>query len=95
MKTIVISLALALTSSAAVADLQGFTTGLSDGAAEARVWTVAGGPGAGFQGDYYTTADNCTYRRTQAPGYPAGWILVLNPFHVGKPSAHRGCRGML
>ncbi len=95
MKYILLSLALGLAATAAAADMQGFATGLSDGSSDARVWAVAGGPGAGFQGDYYTTPQNCTYRRTQAPGYPASWILVLNPYHVGRAPAHRGCRGML
>jgi hypothetical protein len=47
------------------------------------------------QGDYLTTEDNCTYRRTQAPGYPPMWILVLNPHHIGAPPAHRRCPGTL
>jgi hypothetical protein len=52
---------------------------------------VATGP----QGDYYTTPDGCTYRRAQAPGYPPAWYLILNPHHIGKPNAHRRCKGML
>ena len=48
----------------------------------------------GPQGDYMTTPDGCTYRRTQAPGYPPRWILVTNPHHLGRLGA-RGCKGML
>lgn len=47
------------------------------------------------QGDYMTTAEGCTYRRTQAPGYPPRWILVLNPKHIGRPNSPRRCRGMM
>lgn len=47
------------------------------------------------QGDYMTTAEGCTYRRTQAPGYPARWILVLNPHHLGLKNSPRRCKGML
>lgn len=47
------------------------------------------------QGDYMTTAEGCTYRRTQAPGYPPRWILVLNPRHIGLPNSPRSCKGMM
>ncbi|MEN9062756.1 MULTISPECIES: hypothetical protein [Ponticoccus] len=47
------------------------------------------------QGDYMTTAQGCTYRRTQAPGYPPRWILVLNPKHIGLPNSPRSCKGMM
>lgn len=47
------------------------------------------------QGDYMTTKRGCTYRRTQAPGYPPRWILVLNPVHIGRPVSPRSCKGML
>lgn len=46
-------------------------------------------------GNYMTTADGCTYRRTQAPGYPPRWVLVVNPQHLGKEPATRKCRGMM
>lgn len=46
-------------------------------------------------GDYMTTPQGCTYRRTQAPGYPPRWILVLNPYHLGLPASPRGCKGMM
>lgn len=42
-------------------------------------------------GQWHTTQDNCTYSRTQAPGHPPQWYLVLNPHHLGKPDAHAGC----
>lgn len=47
------------------------------------------------QGDYMTTPEGCTYRRTQAPGYAPRWILVLNPRHIGLPNSPRSCKGML
>lgn len=46
-------------------------------------------------GDYKTMANGCTYRRTQAPGYPVRWILVVNPSRIGLPAAPGRCRGML
>ncbi|CUH77500.1 hypothetical protein [Tropicibacter naphthalenivorans] len=49
----------------------------------------------GPKGDYMTTPQGCTYRKTKAPGYPARWILVLNPHHIGKPNSPRNCKGML
>jgi len=96
MKTALLACALvAVTATCATADIQGFATGLSRDIDDVSVWTVAGGPPQNFQGDYYTTSNNCTYRRAQAPGYAPNWILVLNPHHIGRPSAHRGCPGML
>ena len=47
------------------------------------------------QGDYMTTPEGCTYRRTQAPGQPVRWIIVLNPHHVGKGVSPGKCKGML
>lgn len=49
----------------------------------------------GPQGDYMTTAEGCTYRRTQAPGQPVRWIIVLNPHHVGKGVSSSKCKGMI
>lgn len=49
----------------------------------------------GPQGDYMTTAEGCTYRRTQAPGYPVHWIIVQNPHHIGKTGTRHKCKGML
>lgn len=46
-------------------------------------------------GDYMTTAQGCTYRKTQAPGYPPRWILVVNPHHIGGRNATGRCKGML
>jgi hypothetical protein len=45
-------------------------------------------------GDYRTTPEGCTYRRTQAPGYPERWILIVNPQQLGLPKPPRGCPGM-
>ncbi|MBY6115767.1 hypothetical protein KUW09_18320 [Mameliella alba] len=47
------------------------------------------------QGDYMTTPEGCTYRRTQAPGQPVRWIIVVNPHHVGKTLSPRNCKAML
>lgn len=47
------------------------------------------------QGDYMTTPEGCTYRRTQAPGQPVRWIIVLNPHHIGKSVSPGRCKGML
>ena len=47
------------------------------------------------RGDFMTTAKGCTYRKTQAPGYPPRWILVVNPQRLGMPKPARGCRGMM
>eukprot|EP00903_Cladosiphon_okamuranus_P018459 g16982.t1 len=44
---------------------------------------------------WITTADGCSYSRTQAPGYPVQWVLILNPHHIGKPNAHAKCPPML
>lgn len=97
MKTVLLSLALAATlTTAAAADIQGFATGLSRDTGDATLWQTAGrAPDSNFGGEFYTTPDNCTYRRTQAPGYAPSWILIVNPYHLGKPNAHRGCPGML
>lgn len=48
-----------------------------------------------MSGDYMTTADGCTYRRTQAPGYGVHWIVVLNPHHIGRPNSPRHCRAIV
>ncbi|WP_088623097.1 hypothetical protein [Oceanicola sp. 22II-s10i] len=44
---------------------------------------------------YFTTDDGCTYRRAQAPGFRPTWHLIINPHHLGKPRARRGCPGSL
>lgn len=44
---------------------------------------------------WITTADGCSYSRTQAPGYPVQWVLILNPHHIGQPNAHIKCAPML
>ena len=44
---------------------------------------------------WITTSEGCSYSRTQAPGYPVQWILILNPHHIGQPNAHLGCAPVL
>lgn len=44
---------------------------------------------------WITTPDGCSYSRTQAPGYPVQWVLILNPHHIGQPNAHMKCAPML
>lgn len=63
--------------------------------AQAQPYVSTQGYVAVPSGDYMTTAQGCTYRRTKAPGYPERWILVLNPHHIGKPNSPRGCKGMM
>lgn len=63
--------------------------------AQARPYLGTQGVVMGQQGDYMTTPEGCTYRRTQAPGQPVRWIVVLNPHHIGKPSSPGKCKGML
>jgi len=46
-------------------------------------------------GNYMTLANGCTYRKTQAPGYPPRWILVVNPHHMGRKVARAKCKGMM
>lgn len=47
-------------------------------------------PPAGAQGQWFTTADGCSYSRTSS-----GWYLIQNPHHIGQPPAHRGCAPVL
>lgn len=47
------------------------------------------------RGDYMTTAKGCTYRKTQAPGHPPRWILVVNPQRLDLPKPPKGCHGMM
>lgn len=99
MKTMLLTLALTISlPSLAIADIQGFATGLSQDTTQPLVWKAAMGhqpPGAEYQGAFYTTPDACTYRRIQAPGHAVSWFLIVNPHHIGKPAAHRGCPGRL
>ena len=44
---------------------------------------------------WITTPDGCSYSRTQAPGYPVQWVLILNPHHIGQPNAHIRCAPVL
>lgn len=52
-------------------------------------------PPADFTGQWYTTSNGCSYSRAEAPGYGVSWHLILNPHHIGKPNAHKGCPRML
>ena len=44
---------------------------------------------------WMTTADGCSYSRTQAPGQRPVWMLIKNPHHIGGKNAHRGCASMI
>lgn len=48
-----------------------------------------------YGSQWMTTANGCSYSRTQAPGYPPMWVLILNPHHIGQPNAHAGCAPVL
>ena len=52
-------------------------------------------PPASFKGQWYTTADGCSYSRANPPGGAPTWHLILNPHHIGQPNAHRRCAPML
>ena len=52
-------------------------------------------PAATYQGQWFTTADGCSYTRTQAPGYAVSWILIQNPHHINKPDVADHCANML
>lgn len=52
-------------------------------------------PPASHQGQWYTTPDGCSYSRAKAPGYAVQWVLILNPHHIGQPSAGRHCQASL
>ncbi|WP_299922254.1 hypothetical protein [uncultured Pelagimonas sp.] len=47
------------------------------------------------RGDVMTTAKGCSYQRTQAPGHPPRWILIVNPQRLGLPKPPRRCSGMM
>lgn len=48
-------------------------------------------PGPGYEYQWYTTEAGCSYSRAQAPGYAPTWHLILNPHHIGAPTAHSDC----
>ncbi|MCV2893740.1 hypothetical protein [Lentibacter sp. XHP0401] len=52
-------------------------------------------PSAGYQGQWFTSSDGCSYSRTQAPGYPVSWVLIQNPHHINKPEVKDHCANML
>ncbi|KUF11666.1 hypothetical protein [Pseudoponticoccus marisrubri] len=62
--------------------------------AQAQPYVATQGYVSPQSANYMTTADGCTYRRTQAPGYPPRWILVQNPHHLGIPPSRGHCKGM-
>lgn len=62
--------------------------------AQAAPYVTSQGGMAAPQSTYMTTPEGCTYRKTKAPGYPARWILVVNPARIGMPTPARKCRGM-
>lgn len=43
-------------------------------------------PPVGYQGQWFTTSNGCSYSRAGG-----GWFLILNPHHIGQPNAHTGC----
>ncbi|WP_136443626.1 hypothetical protein [Pacificoceanicola onchidii] len=47
------------------------------------------------RGEYRTMSNGCVYRKTQAPGYPPRWILVINPQRLGMPKPRGRCSGMM
>ncbi|MGH1577326.1 hypothetical protein [Planktotalea sp.] len=46
-------------------------------------------------GQWYTAPNGCSYSRTQAPGQPVQWMLILNPHHIGGRNATSGCASIL
>lgn len=46
-------------------------------------------------GQWYQAPNGCSYSRTQAPGQPVVWMLILNPHHIGGRNATRACPSML
>ena len=92
-------MALISTAAAAVISVAAFTGSSADTPkdlvlAQARSYPSTQGQVQAAGGNYMTTPEGCTYRRTQAPGYPARWILVVNPHHVGAAPATTKCPGM-
>ena len=65
------------------------------GAATLALSLAAPAANAQQREQWITTADGCTYSKTQAPGYPAQWVLVRNPTHLGLPPGGRHCKNML
>ncbi|WP_439111141.1 hypothetical protein [Lentibacter sp.] len=52
-------------------------------------------PSEGYQSQWFTTADGCSYSRTLAPGYGVTWVLIQNPHHINKPNVSDHCANML
>ena len=72
------------------------TFGGTEAKAIGTVKAPAPPPGTIHTGQQWiTTPNGCSYSRTQAPGYPVQWVLILNPHHIGQPNAHIGCAPVL
>ncbi|MCO4827878.1 hypothetical protein [Lentibacter algarum] len=52
-------------------------------------------PAVGYQSQWYTTPDGCSYSRTHAPGYGVSWVLIQNPHHINKPNVGNHCANTL
>lgn len=52
-------------------------------------------PPESYQGQWYTTADRCSYSRAFAPGHGTMWVLIHNPHHIGQPNAGPHCAVIL
>ena len=46
-------------------------------------------------GQWYTAPNGCSYTRTQAPGQPVQWFLIVNPHHIGGRNATSACASVL
>ncbi|MCT4609078.1 MAG: hypothetical protein N4A70_07700 [Pelagimonas sp.] len=71
------------------------TTPKGDLLAQAHPWMSTQQQVQGGQNGIRVTKDGCTYRKTQAPGYPPRWILIVNPQQMGIPASKVSCPGML
>lgn len=89
---------LLLTGTAATADVginfgdrsQGYMASISTASASGSDHLL-NRPPESFQGQWFTTSTGCSYSRTQAPGYPAMWVLIVNPHHINQPSRNFDC----
>jgi hypothetical protein len=52
-------------------------------------------PPASYKGQWFTTANGCSYSRTNPPGGVPMWYLIQNPHHIGQANAHDGCAQVL
>lgn len=79
MKTLIAAVALSLTFSAA----------------SAQDTLYNPNPTYAQNGQWYIAPNGCSYSRTQAPGQPVQWMLILNPHHIGGKNATRACASIL